>query len=159
MELMSQLLLPLGPYPLVLRDDSLPPLWGKPWREPVTLLPPTMSASPKEDEMTLQVVPLPSGPAKAIAGPLGSSTLPMELQKELPVPCHIPELVLPAKAFIWVNLEGSGIVYLCEQQKYLTLGLYGVPLPPGTLRGLSSLSLLGKLFKSLKFPSPWQGDP
>ena len=86
MELVSKLLLLLGPYLQVSRGDGLPLLWGNPQREPITL--PMTLASLKEDEPVLQVMPIPMGPSEAIAGPLGSPTLPVGLPGGLPVPSH-----------------------------------------------------------------------
>ena len=75
----------------------------------------TTSVAPKEDDLILKVVSLQSGPSEAMAGCSGSSTLLTGLQKGPPVPCHIPELVLPATAFSHVNLKGSGKMFLCEE--------------------------------------------
>ena len=69
----------------------------------------------KEEEVTSQGAPLPSGPSKAITDPLGSSTLPMTPQRGPLIPCHVPQLALPARSFKWVNLKGSGKMYMCGQ--------------------------------------------
>ena len=74
-----------------------------------------MLASPKDHEATLQVVPIPSGPTEAIAGPSGSSMLLTELQKGPPVLCCVPELSPLAKAFKWVNLKDSIKMYMCRK--------------------------------------------
>ena len=49
--------------------------------------------------MTLQEVPLPSGPSQAIAGHLGILMLPMALQRGPTIPCHVPQLALYARSF------------------------------------------------------------
>ena len=67
----------------------------------------TASVAPKEEEVTLQEVPLPLSPSQAIVGPLGISMLPAALQRGPLVPCHIPQLALPATSFIQVNLKDS----------------------------------------------------
>ena len=96
-------------------------------------------ASPKEDESTSQVVYLPSGPPKAIAGPLESYTLLMGLKKGPLVPYHIPKVTLPPKAFSHFNLKGCGKMHLCGQcSKGTSNSDSGVPLPQETL-GSSSI--------------------
>ena len=57
----------------------------------------TILLAPKR-EATMQEVPLPLAP-EAIAGPLGTSMLPMVLQGRLPISCHIPPLALPVRSF------------------------------------------------------------
>ena len=65
------------------------------------LLPyPTTPVFLKEDEPMPQVAPLAQGATEAIAGPSGSSTLPVGL----PRVCHIANQSLPAKVFKWMNL-------------------------------------------------------
>ena len=61
---------------------------------------PTASTSGalRKEDVPLQEVPLPMGPSEPIAGPTGSSQLPLELQGSPPVPCHIPQLALPARS-------------------------------------------------------------
>ena len=59
----------------------------------------TTSVASKEDEATLQEAPLPSGPYESITGSSGSSMLPTVLQRGPPVPCHVPQLALPARSF------------------------------------------------------------
>ena len=53
-------------------------------------------------------------PFEAIAGPLGSSELPLMLQGSPPVPCHTPQLTLPAGSFKCMSSKGSGKFYFCE---------------------------------------------
>ena len=69
--------------------------------------------APKDDELTLQVVPLPSDPHEAIAGHSGSSTLMTALQRGPIVPCLISQLASPAKPFKHINLRGSCKMYMC----------------------------------------------
>ena len=102
-----------APFPNVERQWA-PVLWSRPWREAITQST-TMLVAPKEDEPTLQVAPLPSDLLDAIDGSLGSSTLPIGLQKVPLVPCCITELALPAMAFSHVNLKDSGKIYLCGE--------------------------------------------
>ena len=73
------------------------------------------SVAPKEEKVTLQEVPLPSGPSDVIAGPSGISTFQMALQRGPLVPCHIPQVALPARSFKQVNLKGYGKMYVCGQ--------------------------------------------
>ena len=84
---------------------------------------------------------LPPGPSETIAGPLGNSQLLMVLQGGPLVPCHIPQLILHAGSFMWVNFKGSSKLYLCKQCKKLNLqpGLYGISLPSWAPWDLSSL--------------------
>ena len=111
---MSEILLPLGILTLAWRGDGPSPL-GQVQKRAHQPPIPTMSVALKEDEPISQGEPLPSGSPEAKADPLGSSILPMGLQKGLSVPCHFPELALTAKAFSCVNLKGSGKMNLCGE--------------------------------------------
>ena len=92
-------LFPLGPLPHSVEGKwASSPLDQAPKRAhhaPTTII----LLAPKEEEVTLQEVPLPSGHSEAIAGPLGSSMLPMVLQRGPPVPYHVPQLALSARSF------------------------------------------------------------
>ena len=80
----------------------------------------SVSGAPREEEAPLQEMPLPLGPTEAIAGPSGSSQLPLTLQESLPVPCCIPQLTHPAWSFKSINLKGSSKLYLCKWCKKQT---------------------------------------
>ena len=57
------------------------------------------SVALKEKEVTMQEVPLLTGPSEAIADPLGSCQLQAVLQGGPPIPCHIPQLTLTSGSF------------------------------------------------------------
>ena len=101
------------PVSQVLGGYGLPLLQQTPQREPT--IPPMMPPSPKEDETMPQLVSIPLCPTVATAGPLGGSMLPAGFPRGPPVPCHIAGLKLPAEAFRWVNLKGSGKAYMFRE--------------------------------------------
>ena len=114
-----------------------------------------------KEEATMQEAPLPMGASEAIAGPSGASQLPVLLQGDLhPLPhpsactsCWILQASQPERL-------GQNVHLQAVQKAYLQLGLCGVPLPSGVSRGLSCLCpMWDELFRSLKVPSPWQGNP
>ena len=76
--------------------------------------------APREQKVPSQEVPLLTGPPEAITGSSGSSQLLSELQGSPPVPCHIPQLTLPAGYFKHINLKCFGKLYLCQQCKKQT---------------------------------------
>ena len=84
-----------GAPPLVCRDGGLPLLWSRPQKRVHHPHTATTSVVSKEDKATLQEVPLPSGPSKAIAGYSGSSKLKTALQRGSLIPCRVPQLELP----------------------------------------------------------------
>ena len=115
----------------------------------------------KEEEVTMQVVPLPIDPSEDITGPSGTSPLLMALHWGPPIPCHIPQLALPARSFKQVKLKGSGKMYICEWCKNHisnqdSMMSHCLQEHPGV--HLVCPKWGDELFGFLKVPSPWQGD-
>ena len=92
---------------------------------------------PQEDDPTLQVASITSGPTDAIADPSGSSMLLADMQERYSFPYHSPELAASAEVFNRCIRRQNVHVYGIWQD-FLKPGHYGVSLPQGTLEDLFS---------------------
>ena len=152
---------PLGPLLLVKRAGWLPLFRASPKESPSCPTTTTLVAQ-REEEETMQEVPLAVGPSEVTGGPLGTSQLPVVLQGEPTISCHMPQLAPPAGSFKQVSLKGFSKMYICNwcekhASKWDSVVSHCLKKHLG---GLSSLSpMWDDLFRSLKVLSPWQGDP
>ena len=104
---------PQAPSPSVEGWKCPFPLGSAPKRAHHPPTPTTSVASKEEEKVTVQEALSLMGLSEAIAGPSGSSHGGDARGHTLP--CHIPQLTLPAGSFTSVNLKDSSMLYICEQ--------------------------------------------
>ena len=144
------------PSPYV-KGQQVPSPSGPALKRPLHAHSTAKSVAPKEEEVSIQEAPFSIGPSEAITGPLGTSLLPVALQRGPAIPCCVPQLNTSCWILQVSQLEElqQNIHLQVVQKAYLQLGLYGVPLPSGAFRGPSSLSQVWNELKD-KYFKIWQ---
>ena len=103
-----------------------------------------------------QDAPLPSGPSETIASPLGSSTLPMALQRGPPGSLPCPSTGTSCQILQGSQLEGlwQNVHMWAVQKEYLKPGLNGVCLQEHLEVCLDCPQCEDELFRPFKVLSP-----
>ena len=105
--------------PKVCRAERLPLNWAQPPREPVTSPLPQHLWSWRRRRWHHRRHSFPWVPLRPSLAPWEALSF-QQYCGGTPIPYHIPQLALHARLFMWVNLKGSGKIYICKQCKKQT---------------------------------------